>query len=801
MRARLFARCLATFVSCGAWWSLALCGTSGEAGEVTLKDGTVLKGKQPVALDTVGIRSTRPDPDKSPNLAVIMVEEAGAVQFFVPRLWTSAIDPSGNVRPSEVFKLPAERRRQHRKIDQVAGQIAEQPWDDFGHRMASFNAAGKRVDVMQEIIELNPKYVKVSAMDYLWEFGLPTNSIPPDTLDKMLHRAIKKDNPDERFAIARFYLEGEFYQLAQRELESIQVDYPDHAKNVAELSVQLKNFLADQALNMLAERREAGQYKFAYDAARKFLSLDIPDIRPGTLQTLRQAVAKADDERVKMEDARQLLGQLQAQLTKEEAQEIAAMRLAISDGLHQDTLDRLAPFLDLADAADRKPSEKLALALSGWVLGADLAETDLKNAIRLWQARGLLMEYLRAENPVDRAAVVDKVRLIEGIGPRQIARLIPLLPPLYDPPTQAPETIFTVNVPRRTDADPEIQYSVLLPPEYHSGRLYPVVVALHAAGMTPEQETRWWARQAQRYGYIVLAPTFADTNQQHYDYGLVAHRAVLETVKDARRRYGVDSDRIFLGGHGMGADAVLDIGYSHPDIFAGIMPITGMFERSTHYYRENAKRLPQFIVAGQLDRTGVAENAADLDHMMRQGFPLIYSVFIGRGYESYQSEDARLFDWMSRQRRAKLPMEIEVKTGRTTDNQFWWWTFSNFPVKFGVTGWPKEQKGIPRPIVLNALAKRAPGANVINIECGAKWHGLWLYPEIVSFEKILIVRQSGKQLYHQIPEPDIAAMLEDFRLRADRQQVAWGYLELGTTAAGQATTELNRRQRISARPK
>ena len=232
------------------------------------------------------------------------------------------------------------------------------------------------------------------------------------------------------------------------------------------------------------------------------------------------------------------------------------------------------------------------------------------------------------------------------------------------------------------------------------------------------------------------------------------------------------------------------------------MPITGMFQRSTHYYRENAKQLPQFVVAGQLDRSGVENNAQDLDQMMRQGYPLIYAVFIGRGYESYQSEDRRLFDWMSRQRRARPPLEIEVKTGRTTDNQFWWWTFSNFPAKFGVVGWPQEQKGsgIPRPIVLNASAKRAKGANVINIECGAMWHGIWLYPEVVSFEKPLIVRHHNHQLFNQIPEPDISAMLEDFRLRADRQQIAWGYLEVGSKASRQTTTGANRGYRIGTRP-
>src|SRR5205085_867581 len=118
------------------------------------------------------------------------------------------------------------------------------------------------------------------------------------------------------------------------------------------------------------------------------------------------------------------------------------------------------------------------------------------------------------------------------------------------------------------------------------------------------------------------------------------------------------------------------------------------------------------------------------------------------------SEDGRLFEWMSRQRRGKPPVEIEAQTARTTDNQFWWWKFANFPQKFGITGWPTVAKGQPKPIVMAATARKAKGDNVINITCGARWHALWLFPEVVSFEKILTVRHNGTQLYRQIPEPD-----------------------------------------------
>lgn len=799
MRACLIVRYLAAFSA-----ACLLCCAGLFGGEVTLNDGTILRGGYPIYLSTVGPRVPRPDPDKSVNLAIISLAESEAVRFYVPRLHARNVSRDADLRPSELFKLPEEKRPKPKIISEVAGQIEATPWDEHGHRRVSFKSGAKKTDVMQEIVELTPKYVKVTAMDYLWEFGLPTNSIPPDTLRKMLYRASKPDNPDDRFAIARFYLEGEFYQLAQQELDSIRADWPERAKDVDVLSLQLKQYLAEQALNMLDERREAGQHQFAYETAQKFLSLKIPDISPVILQKLKQSVALADSQRSKMEDIRQLLGQLQAELPPEQAAEVAPLRAVIADGLHPDTLERLAPFLQLADAENRKASEKLALALTGWIVGPDQADTDLKAAIRLWQARGLLIEYFRSDNPVERAAVVEKLTQLEGVGPRQVARLIPLLPPRIDTPSMTTGVPFSVTAERRTSTDAVVQYDVLLPLEYHVGRTYPVVVALHAEGAEPQAELRWWARQAQRFGYIVLAPAYIEPSQRSYDYGLDAHHAVLETIRDARRRFVIDSDRIFLGGHGIGGDAVFDIGYSHPDLFAGIMPITAICDKFANAYWENARELPQYIVAGELDRNAANDNTKVIDHMMVQRFKLIYAVFTGRGHEDFQSEDGRLFDWMSRQRRAKPPTEIDVKTARTTDNHFWWWKFSNFPARFGVTGWPQDLKGQAKPIILKAEARRAKGDNVINLTCGAKWHALWLYPDVVSFEKKLIVRQNGLQLYSQIPEPDVTAMLEDFRLRGDRQQIAWGYLELGSMAratTSEAKVPIGQRgQRLSLRP-
>ena len=44
-------------------------------------------------------------------------------------------------------------------------------------------------------------------------------------------------------------------------------------------------------------------------------------------------------------------------------------------------------------------------------------------------------------------------------------------------------------------------------------------------------------------------------------------------LRDAMRRFSIDSDRVFLSGHSIGGDAAWDIGLAHPDLWAGVIPI------------------------------------------------------------------------------------------------------------------------------------------------------------------------------------------------------------------------------------
>src|SRR5258708_31924955 len=119
-----------------------------------------------------------------------------------------------------------------------------------------------------------------------------------------------------------------------------------------------------------------------------------------------------------------------------------------------------------------------------------------------------------------------------------------------------------------------------------------MIVALYGEQGTPQQELQgYWGSQSQRHGYIVIAPEYVPqaAKNKGYDFSPESHQIVIDSLRDALLRFSVDSNRVFLSGHGMSGDAAWDMGLAHPHLFAGLIPINGALDHYAPHYWENAK--------------------------------------------------------------------------------------------------------------------------------------------------------------------------------------------------------------------
>ncbi|MBT6155209.1 MAG: hypothetical protein HOK71_01210 [Planctomycetaceae bacterium] len=762
------------------------------AGDAVLTNGIRLTGK-PVPIQALTTRLQRQKSGATITYSILMVDN-GLARYFVANNLVADIDHSVELSSLETFKLKQSISGRKRMFGSIGSYAGVTPFDEYGRRRIALRTAKGRENVIQGVTRIHPRHLTVTGLSHTWEHGMATTSIPPQILDRMIRKVTDHSNSDNRRAIARFYLQAEMYRQASMELKSIKRDFPELAARMDEMGTNLRQLQAGQLLAELNRRRDAGQHKLATAAVRSF---PVEGMSAVVLRQVRELDSSGRKQREELAKARMLLGDLQAQLTNEKDKSSAAMfRSIVNRELDLESLGRLDAFSKLSGDDTLSPKQKLALAYSGWVTGSAQAVTEFATAARLWDARFLALEYLRADTIRQRDDLFGQLDELEGIGPDTVGRLIPLLPPPVETPGVEPGVAFEVEVaagqtkPKRTvDEEPEqatYRYSVLLPPEYSPNHNYPLIVALHPPERTPTDELQWWGGtrekpgQSQRHGAIVIAPSYADKSLTHYDYDTRSHTIVLAAINDARKRFQIDSDRIFLSGHGMGGTAAFDIGMSHPEMFAGVMPICGFCEVFAKWYWRNAKSVPWYVVGGEFDRDATEQNANVLNRMLTNNCDLIYAEYIGRGYESYYAEIHKLFDWMGRQRRAALPKKFEAQILREADDRFYWVECRGLPKKVLLAAAnARAGSGRVRPMSLEIkINDGLPGRTTIYVRSGAEQNVLWLSPELVDFDKRISVRLNGRAVRingqsksSDFLRPSVRTMLEDLRKRGDRQRV------------------------------
>ena len=293
---------------------------------------------------------------------------------------------------------------------------------------------------------------------------------------------------------------------------------------------------------------------------------------------------------------------------------------------------------------------------------------------------------------------------------------------------------------------------------------------------------------AARYGYIVIAPEWTEEHQKQYNYSAREHAAVLNTLRDACRRFSIDTDRVYLSGYSMGGDAVWDIGLAHPDLWAGVIPISAQADRYCNFYADNAKYVPFYVVLGELDGAKLTKNALDLDRYLKHGYDATVIEYEGRGHDDFHEEILRIFDWMGRFRRNFFTREFTCSTMRDGDSFFWWVELEGMPPKSQVDPdhWP------PPAGTRAAQVKGKISGNNINVFAGSGAITVWLSPRMLDFKERANIESTGRQLTpgSRFSSPISARSSNDVRTRGDRQHPFWLRLD---SAAGRLAGKIRNR--------
>ena len=161
--------------------------------------------------------------------------------------------------------------------------------------------------------------------------------------------------------------------------------------------------------------------------------------------------------------------------------------------------------------------------------------------------------------------------------------------------------------------------------------------------------------------------------------------------------------------------------------------------------------------------------------MMSKHQDMLYCDYKARGFEPYGEEQERIFEWMQTKRRLPLgeAKDFELGSLRVSDHRFHWFAAHDLPDRL----FPPLPSEGP---VTGATARRfkghiAPGGPIY-VNHPGKGTTLWLSPELIDFDVRHRISINNKVVSTGFVEPALEALLEDLRLRGDRERLFWARL-------------------------
>jgi hypothetical protein len=774
---------------------LGLLAAAAHADIIYLKDGTVLYGRviqETTMLTDPATGSALPVP-KGNN--VYAVYDGTRVVSFSPL----QLDPNRPVEKTDHYanlvKLeripPAKPWRNLSESGRIEGKLE---FDAKGKRTIRIRNERGFVKVEQMLTGLTPYQLRILSTEVVFTQNFLTAELDPSLVLSLAANfpQIKdeKDPVEKRFKLNLFMTQAKWYDRAEKDLDDIEKTLPQAKERVAKARQDLTELEAEDWLEVAGRALQSGQLRACQACLARIPRQGLNANLNVRINSLR---VKAEDISRRFDLAQHFLTRLPDDTRGECAEVLCSAASVIREELHIEALDRLQPFIDLAEQAEKaqkagrdpvdKPEQLLARAISGWLLGKESSDARPEVASRLWRARQMVATYIRTPLVQDRNDLLRRYEKREPVEIEELAKIIALLPPAQL--VQAPTEPLPEPQARKTDLPSAnqgpIDYVIQLPPEYRPGRPYPLIVALHDDGESPKRTIERYSYEARRNGYILVAPEWGSGFGGKWTYEPEERQRVLDVIRDVRMRYHIDSDRIFLSGVGEGASGAWDVGLSHPDIFAAVVPMAGdpQWQLILRYW-PNAMHLPFYVINGEYgsDLKGMLRT---MEYWINAGFPCLSVIYQGRGREWYHAELPNAFEWMNRHKRYHPFPEIgrwptpdkpglALATMRPSNNHFYWLTVDDIRTAY-------QQQGDKTPENAARLQAAIKANNFIDVRTfGLKQFTVWLGPNMIDFKKPVTVKLGG-MVNMQVPlksfklKPDLSLMMEDFLERGDNTRL------------------------------
>lgn len=258
----------------------------------------------------------------------------------------------------------------------------------------------------------------------------------------------------------------------------------------------------------------------------------------------------------------------------------------------------------------------------------------------------------------------------------------------------------------RDEVDGTPQYArAFLPAGYDPAQKWPLVLQLHGYHPTNPVYVGWWSIDERHPN---LDTEFKDHQQVIYiephgrgntRYLGLGDSDVMRVIAEAKQRFSVDENRVYLSGESMGGWGTWNVGTRHPDTFAAIAPVFGgvdyrlqmseeqlaalspadrfIQERASSLARaEGLNNTPVYIHHGDADpAVSVEWSRWAVKNLQRWGYDVRYQEYPGRAHETLRTSSSNpnsSIPWFLERRRDPAPRHVRIRTPELRHAKSWW---------------------------------------------------------------------------------------------------------------------------------
>jgi poly(3-hydroxybutyrate) depolymerase len=258
-----------------------------------------------------------------------------------------------------------------------------------------------------------------------------------------------------------------------------------------------------------------------------------------------------------------------------------------------------------------------------------------------------------------------------------------------------------VRIAYNDEIDGSTQYCrAYLPADYSAAKPWPLILSLHGYNPANPEYVNWWRVDTRHHpiaeskGSIYIEPHGRGNTQ----YLGIGDLDVMRCLEEAKRRFSVDADRVYLTGDSMGGHGTWAVVTRHADVFAAAAPVFGgwdfrittvstpvkppvpttameafWFERGSSFANaENLLHVPLLVVHGDADpAVHVANSRHAVTMLQRWGYDIRYHEMPGWAHEDLGQQLA-IADWLLSHRRIAAPPTVRLRSTDLAGASAYW---------------------------------------------------------------------------------------------------------------------------------